>query len=76
MPAQKSRVVYIVLAIFLGYLGIHNFYANRTTPGLIQLIVGGVIGPFTCGITTVLVGIWAIVECFIVTADGHGTPFN
>ena len=28
MPPPKSRLIYILLAIFLGSLGIHNFYCE------------------------------------------------
>ena len=76
IPGQKSRAAYVVLAIFLGSFGVHNFYAKRMTPGLIQLVVGGVIGLLSCGLTAFPVWIWAIVECFTVKADGLGTPFE
>ena len=35
---QKSRVVYVILGIFLGVLGIHNFYEGRTYCGIAQLL--------------------------------------
>ncbi len=35
----KSRVVYIMLGIFLGLLGIHNFYAGYFRKGVAQIIV-------------------------------------
>ena len=76
IPGQKSRAAYVLLAVFLGPFGVHNFYADRVTPALIQLIVGGVIGLLTCGMTAIPVWIWAIVECFIVKTDGRGTPFE
>jgi TM2 domain-containing membrane protein YozV len=35
----KSRALYIVLGIFLGLLGVHNFYAARYRRGLVQLLM-------------------------------------
>ena len=38
----KSRVVAGVLAIVLGYLGVHKFYLGNIVPGIIHLAVTGV----------------------------------
>jgi len=67
---QKNRTVYIILAIFLGGLGVHNFYAGRTGIGVAQLLIT----IFSCG--TVPIWLWAIVEACIVTTDGNGVPMN
>ena len=37
----KSRVVAGVLAIVLGYLGIHKFYLGNSVPGIVHLAVTG-----------------------------------
>jgi predicted Zn finger-like uncharacterized protein len=34
---QVDRMVYVLLAIFMGGLGVHNFYAGRTGAGYINL---------------------------------------
>ena len=34
---QKSAVAYALLALFLGVLGIHKFYAGRPVQGLLML---------------------------------------
>ena len=36
---SKSRITYVVLGLFLGGLGIHDFYAKRKTTGFIHLIL-------------------------------------
>ena len=36
---QKSRVVAIILAFFLGGLGIHKFYLGYTKEGIIQIVL-------------------------------------
>ncbi len=69
----KSRTSYILLGIFLGCLGIHNFYAGYQGRGLAQLLVTlflcwTIIFPF-------FVGIWALVEACTVTKDADGIPF-
>lgn len=37
---RKSRFLYGILAITLGILGIHNFYAGRYKQALLQLLLG------------------------------------
>lgn len=36
---RKSRLAYILLGLFLGGLGVHNFYAGRTSQGTTQLLL-------------------------------------
>lgn len=36
----KQRWVYIVLCLFLGGLGVHNFYRGRVTAGFFQMFFG------------------------------------
>lgn len=75
MPAvsDKSRLTYILLAWFLGVLGVHNFYAGRTGKGVAQLLITLLIG-WTI-IPLIAVGIWVIVEMITVTKDGLGRNF-
>ncbi len=69
-----SRPVYIVAAVLLGSLGVHNFLAGRTKPGFIQLAMGTVgwlvlVPPF-------LAAMWALYEAITITEDGEGVPFS
>lgn len=66
---QKSRLVYILLALFLGLLGIHNFYAGYTGTGLIQLVLS------LTGFGAIAVVIWVILDILLTTKDGRGVPF-
>ena len=54
----KSQLVALLLALFLGILGIHRFYLGYTTIGIIQLLtLGGL-------------GIWAFIDLIlIITGD-------
>ena len=71
--AEKTRVIYVVLGLFLGCLGIHNFYAGYTGKAIIQLLItvftGWLIVPW------IAVGIWAIIDIVITTKDSKGVPF-
>ena len=71
---RRARVVYIMLAIFLGLLGIHNFYANRIAPGLAQLLMTIFLGWLIFPLLFIL--IWIIVECCVIKVDGRGVPFD
>jgi TM2 domain-containing membrane protein YozV len=54
----KSQLVALILAIFVGVIGIHRFYLGYTTYGILQLLTGG-----GCGI-------WALIDLIrIATGD-------
>lgn len=44
LESDKSRLVCLLLAIFLGFLGIHRFYAGKVGTGIIWLLTGGLVG--------------------------------
>lgn len=69
---QKSRFIYILLAIFLGSLGIHNFYAGRMGSAVAQLLIS----LLSCGILSPITWIWAIIDIITVKTDGEGRPFT
>lgn len=68
----KSRTTYIVLGIFLGGLGIHNFYAGYTGRAVGQLCLT----VLTLGILSIVSWIWAIIEICIVEKDSTGQRFS
>lgn len=70
--APKSRTVYILLAVFLGAYGVHNFYAGDKKAGLIKLLVTFL----TCFIGALPMFIWAIVDAINVKQDAQGVQFN
>lgn len=74
VPFQnKSRTAYILLGIFLGTLGIHNFFAGYTGRGIAQLLTSVLIGWLI--IPLLAVWIWVLVEICTVTTDANGMPF-
>lgn len=73
----KSKLAAGLLAIFLGSLGIHNFYLGYTNRALIQLLVT----VCTCGLGGVVMGIWALVEGIqiltgSINVDAKGIPLS
>ena len=74
---DKSKIAAGLLGIFLGSLGIHNFYLGYTKKAVIQLVVSLVGGLITCGIATVGIEIWGLVEGIMIltgkiNVDGNG----
>jgi TM2 domain-containing membrane protein YozV len=69
---RKSRVVFVLLAVFLGAFGGHNFYAGYAKKGTIQICIT----LFTCFYGSFVSWIWAIVEACTVTHDDDGVVFN
>lgn len=62
--SEKSWLVTGLLCFFLGYFGVHRFYAGRVFSGVIMLLTAG-----TCGI-------WQLIDFIIILCgrfeDGDG----
>lgn len=67
--APCSRTTYVLLGIFFGCLGIHNFYAGYSGKGIFQLL--SILFCFGW----VFVPIWVLIEICTVTCDAKGVPF-
>lgn len=81
LRAGKNRVVVGLIALFLGWLGIHNFYLGHTDKGLTQLLVSVIGGVFSCGIATLAIEIWAFIEAIqiftgSINVDANGIPLR
>lgn len=66
--SDKDWIVTLLLCFFLGFLGIHRFYAGHTGIGVVQLLtLGG------CGI-------WALIDFILILVgafkDGQGRPLK
>ena len=68
---RKSRVVFVLLAVFLGAFGGHNFYAGYVKKAVIQLCIT----LLSCFFGSVISWVWAIVEAFMVDRDEDGVAF-
>lgn len=68
----KSRTTYIVLGIFLGVFGAHNFYAGYTGRAVGQLCLS----VLTLFYLSPASWIWAIVEICVVNRDSAGIQFS
>ena len=68
----KSRQVYVLLGVFLGIFGVHNFYAGYIQRAVSQLCLT----VLTCFYGAVLSWIWAIVEVCVVSKDYDGVEFT
>lgn len=76
-PDAKSKMAAGLLGIFLGSLGIHNFYLGYTTKAVIQLLIT----LLTCGVGGVVSEIWGLVEGIMIltgriNVDGKGMPLK
>lgn len=60
---RKDKLVAGLLAIFLGYLGIHYFYIGKTTAGIITIVLS----LCTCGLWSVITLIQGIL--MLVSTD-------
>ena len=77
----KSKLAAGLLGIFLGGLGIHNFYLGYKNKALIQLLVGIIGGVITCGVATLAMEIWGLVEGIMIltgsiAVDANGVPLR
>ena len=39
--SDKSKTLTMVLCLFLGMIGMHNFYVGRKTRGIVFIVTGG-----------------------------------
>lgn len=54
MKSEKNWLTSLLLCIFLGFLGVHRFYAGKIGTGILMLI--------TCGGC----GIWTLVDLIMI----------
>lgn len=73
-PQPKSRIAYILLGLFLGGFGVHNFYAGYGGKGAAQLLISLFIGWLILPI--LVVWIWIIIELITVDKDANGIPMT
>lgn len=77
MGEQKSSLAAGLLGIFLGWLGVHNFYLGYTGKAIAQLLIT----LLTCGAGSIISGIWGLVEGIqiltgSINVDANGIPLR
>lgn len=71
----KSKLVAGLLGIFLGSLGVHNFYLGYTSKGLAQLLLT-TIGWIALGLGPLISGIWSLIEGILILAGSINCDAN
>lgn len=74
---QKSKMAAGLLGIFLGSLGIHNFYLGFTGKGVAQLLIS----LLSCGFLSPISAIWGLIEGILYltgsnSVDAQGNPLK
>lgn len=74
---QKSKIAAGLLGIFLGSLGVHNFYLGYTGKAIAQLLIT----VLTLGIGSIITGIWGLIEGILILSgsinvDARGIPLR
>ena len=82
---QKSKIAAGLLGLFLGTLGIHNFYLGYIGKAVAQLVLT-ILGYITLifiigGVFLAITGIWAVIEGIMIlvgaiSVDGKGVPLK
>jgi hypothetical protein len=83
----KKRSVYLNLIFYLGFLGIHDFYAGYRIMGLTKIVIfisalffiifanDLHLFVFIPGLVILLPLIWAYIQALVVKKDSHGIAF-
>ncbi len=76
-PNGKSKIAAGLLGIFLGSLGVHNFYLGYTGKAIAQLLIS----LLSCGFLAFASGIWGLVEGILIltgsiNTDANGNPLK
>lgn len=59
---EKNKVLAGILALTLGVFGVHNFYLGHRPKAVTQLVMSTIGGIFSCGVSTIVIGVWALAE--------------
>ena len=73
---ENKKVLAGVLAILLGWLGVHKFILGYNKEGIILLAVSLILGFFTCGIGVSLAGVVGIIEGIIYLTKSDEEFYN
>lgn len=76
-PNAKSKMAAGLLAIFLGALGVHNFYLGYSGKAVAQLLIT----ILSCGLLSIVSGVWGLIEGIqiltgSISVDANGNPLG
>ena len=79
-PNAKSKLGAGLLAIFVGALGVHNFYLGYNGKAVAQLLLT-LVGWILCGLGPIAAVIWSFIEGIMILAgsidkDADGNPLK
>lgn len=72
---ENKKVLAGILGILLGWIGIHKFILGYNKEGAILLVLG-LLGFFTCGITSAISGVIGLVEGIIYLTKTDADFYN
>lgn len=68
MKRKVNKSLYVLLAIFLGGIGIHKFYAGKTGVGLIYLI-------FSWTFIPMILSLFSVIAVLGIPSDENGNIY-
>lgn len=71
-PNAKSKMAAGLFGIFLGALGVHNFYLGYTGKAVAQLLIS----VLSCGILSPISAIWGLIEGIMILAGNISKDAN
>lgn len=69
---SKSKIAAGLFGIFLGSLGVHNFYLGYTGKAVAQLLLT----ILSCGILSAVSGLWGLIEGILILSGEISTDAN
>jgi TM2 domain-containing membrane protein YozV len=71
----KSKIAAGLLGVFLGSIGVHNFYLGYTSKGITQLLLT-LFGWIACGLGPIIAGIWGLIEGILILTGSINEDAN
>lgn len=72
---NKSKILAGLLGIFLGSLGVHNFYLGYNSKAIAQLLLT-LVGWILCGMGPIAAGIWGFIEGILILTGSINVDAN
>lgn len=72
LVSSRNKIVAGLLAIFLGFLGIHNFYLGFKGKAIAQLLIS----ILSFGLLAFVSGIWAFIEGICILCSQPGSKWH